>query len=63
MDNYVALIQWLPHLLIAVSFGGSLLFFLILFMLLRGLTRLNYLKEISTTLKRIESLLESKGKM
>lgn len=62
MNYYGPFLQWLPTALIAVSFGGLFLFFLFLFILIRGLTRLSYLKDISLTLKRIEKLLEGKNK-
>jgi hypothetical protein len=40
MNYYGSLLQWLPTATIAISFVGTSMFFLFLFVLVRGLTRL-----------------------
>jgi hypothetical protein len=40
MDYYGPFLQWFPVARIAVSFIGTFMFFLSLFILVRGLTRL-----------------------
>jgi hypothetical protein len=62
MNYYGPFLKWFPTAVIAVSFAGTFMFFLFLFLVVRGLTRLSYLKDISLTLKRIEKLLEGKNK-
>ncbi len=62
METSLMLMQWLPNVLIALSLASSFVFFLFVFILIRGLMRLGHLKEISATLKRIEKLMETKGK-
>ncbi len=63
MEYYAPLMKWIPTVLLAVSFGGTFLFFLFLFIVIRGFSRLGHLKDISLTLKRIEKLIESKSKV
>lgn len=61
-DSGLLLLKWIPTALLAASFAGSLLFFMLIFILVRGFSRLSHLKDISLTLKRIEKLIEGKNK-
>lgn len=61
-DSGLLLLKWIPTALLAASFAVSLVFFMLMFILLRGFSRLSYLKDISLTLKRIEKLIEGKNK-